>query len=49
MVDVMIKPTILKQTTARNTGERVMSLSKLPPKAVRMLRKVVTDGTASFW
>ena len=41
-----IQPTLLKQTEER-MGERVMS-ERTAAEARKMLRKVVTDGTASF-
>jgi len=42
----VVKPTLLKQSTPQ-MGERVMS-EETAAKARKMLRKVVTDGTASF-
>lgn len=43
----IVKPTILKQDVRNLQGERVMS-AKAAADARMMLRKVVTDGTASF-
>ncbi|WP_028956030.1 penicillin-binding protein 2 [Sulfitobacter sp. 20_GPM-1509m] len=43
----IVKPTILKQDVRSLQGERVMS-AKAAADARMMLRKVVTDGTASF-
>ncbi len=42
-----VKPTILKQDGRTSQGERVMS-AKAAEAARMMLRKVVTEGTASF-
>ncbi len=42
----LIKPTILKRDTVQE-GTRVMS-ERVAAESVRMLRKVVTEGTASF-
>ncbi|WP_339767664.1 penicillin-binding protein 2 [uncultured Pseudosulfitobacter sp.] len=43
----IVKPTILKQDGRTSQGERVMS-AKAAEAARAMLRKVVTEGTASF-